>query len=322
LTGLIGRLPRAAIALIAVHGLAGCVSIPARVAEYDAPRPGLEIESAPFYPQARYQCGPAALLTALSHSGVSASLDAVTSLTYIPGRQGSLQTELLATARHYDRLPYRIDGTMSALVAELAAGRPVLVLQNLGVNWYPRWHYAVVVGIDAATDQVILRSGTERRRLTPVRTFLRTWQRGERWGVVMLKPGEMPAEPDRATYSQAVADLEATGHFRAALAAWSAALGRWPGDPAALFGKANAALRLQQYSIAESTYRTILERQPDMHAARNNLAYALAGQGRLREALGEIGTVLDRVGPDDPLRAEYESSARELASRAGVPDPG
>ena len=281
MTDLVGSLPRLAAALIAAVGLSGCTSIPDRVADFDAPAARLEIVSAPFYPQRRYQCGPAALLTVLAHSGVDASLGAVTDLTFIPGRKGSLRTELLATARHYDRLPYQIEGTMSALVDELNAGRPVLVLQNLGVSWSPRWHYAAVVGVDADSDHVILRSGTERRRLTKTSTFLRTWQRGERWAIVMLEPGELPANPARAEYFSAVADMDAT---------------------------------------AEPAYRRLLEQRPAMHAARNNLAYALAGQGRFDEALAEIRRVVERVDRDDPLREEYLSSARELESRSRMAD--
>ena len=320
MTDLVGSLPRLAAALIAAVGLSGCTSIPDRVADFDAPAARLEIVSAPFYPQRRYQCGPAALLTVLAHSGVDASLGAVTDLTFIPGRKGSLRTELLATARHYDRLPYQIEGTMSALVDELNAGRPVLVLQNLGVSWSPRWHYAAVVGVDADSDHVILRSGTERRRLTKTSTFLRTWQRGERWAIVMLEPGELPANPARAEYFSAVADMEATGRFQSALKAWRAALRRWPGAPAALFGEANAALRLDDYATAEAAYRRLLEQRPAMHAARNNLAYALAGQGRFDEALAEIRRVVERVDRDDPLREEYLSSARELESRSRMAD--
>src|SRR2546422_3737218 len=36
--------------------------------------------------------------------------------------------------------------TLSDLLAEVAAGHPVLVFQNLGLHWIPRWHFAVAVG--------------------------------------------------------------------------------------------------------------------------------------------------------------------------------
>lgn len=309
----------ASVVLIAASGLAGCASIPASVSDFGSDEPVSEIESAPFFPQKRYQCGPAALTTVLSHSGVEATLGSVTELTYIPDRQGSLQTELISTARHYDRIPYEIDGTMSALAAELAAGRPVLVLQNLGISWFPRWHYAVVVGVDAASGRVVLRSGTERRRASKIDTFLRTWQRSDYWAVVTLRPGELPANPDRDRYFRAIAGMEAAGHYGSAMSAWNSALDRWPGDAVALFGKANSAYQLGELEVSERTYRSLLHGSPDMHAARNNLAYVLAEQGKLAEALEEMQWLLDHTDDSDPLRDEFESSFSELHARASRP---
>ena len=109
-----------------------------------------------------------------------------------------IEPELLAAARTEGRLPYTVDGTLEAIWQELEVGRPVLVLQNLGVAAIPRWHYAVVVGIDAERGQVILRSGTDERRITPTGAFLHTWRRGGYWGMVVLDPGELPASVDRS----------------------------------------------------------------------------------------------------------------------------
>ena len=306
-----------AILVIAFFCLGGCVSIPNRIAELPAEQSSVELDSTPFYPQERYQCGPAALTTVLSFSGVDAALDTITGLTYIPERKGSLQSELLATARSFERIPYRIEGTLSALAAELTAGRPVLVLQNLGVSWYPRWHYAVVVGIDVATGKLTLRSGTDRRRVIDSEVFLRTWQRGSYWAIVLLRPGELPARPDRDTYLTAVADFESVAHSQATTLAWEAALQYWPRDPLALFGKASVAFQQGRLEEAEQNYRLLLADDPDMYAARNNLAYALARQGRVTEGIEELNKLLGRVAADDPFREEYEASLRELESLTG-----
>lgn len=303
-----------AVLAAGIFGLGGCASIPDRVAALPAAQPSVEITATPFYPQERYQCGPAALTTLLTFSGVDAALDTITDLTYIPGRKGSLQTEMLGTARSFERIPYRIEGTMSVLAAELAAGRPVLVLQNLGVGWHERWHYAVVIGIDVASGDVVLRSGTDRRRVTHANVFLRTWQRSGYWAFVLLRPGELPAEPDRDNYFTAIADFETVGEPQAVWQAWEAALRHWPNDPVALFGKANVAFGQERYEAAEQSYRLLLADHPEMHAARNNLAYALAKQGDVNEALAELHELLGRVAVDDPLRVEYEASLHELES--------
>ncbi|MBT8107653.1 MAG: PA2778 family cysteine peptidase, partial [Gammaproteobacteria bacterium] len=276
----------------------GCASIPDHVREM--PRDGARVELAdtPFHPQSRYQCGPAALTTVLQASGASVELDDIVAKVYIPGRQGSLQLELLAATRTSGRLPYRIDGTLSALLAELQAGRPVLLLQNLGVAAIPRWHYAVAVGIDSEHGRIVLRSGQERRRETPIDVFLRTWSRGDFWGLVTLRPGELPANVDRARYFSAVVGLEQTGQPGTAALAWQAAVQRWPGDTTARFGLGNARLAQGEFPAAEARYRELLLMAPDLIVARNNLALALARQQRLTEALRTIDEA--RQDNDDP----------------------
>jgi hypothetical protein len=64
--------------------------------------------------------------------------------------------------------------------------------------------------------QIVLRSGTDKRRIMRTSVFLRTWQRSGFWAVTTLNPGELPADPDRDRYVEAAAGLEQTGHYRAA----------------------------------------------------------------------------------------------------------
>jgi hypothetical protein len=294
----------------------GCASVPESRRYYGDLEQPFELAETPFYPQERYQCGPAALATLLASSGIRTSPEALTPQVYLPERRGSLQIELLAATRAAGRIPYSIDGTMAAVTAELQAGRPVLVLQNLGTGWFPRWHYAVIVGVNPGTDDVILRSGVTRRRITAVDTFIRTWERGEYWAFVALSPGELPALVDQGRYFRAVADVEATGHHQAAMAGWQAALALWPGSQTAELGVANAAYALGDYPAAESAYRRLLANDPTMLSARNNLAFALAGQGRGDEAIAEIRAVLGMVADDDRLRSQFEASYRELLASA------
>ena len=284
------RWSRLAPALLVL--LTGCASVPPSVGELPYSERAIELEDTPFYPQERYQCGPAALTTVLEKSGATVSLDEVVQKVYLPGRQGSLQFELMGATRTEGRLPYAIDGSLTAVWRELEMGRPVLVLQNLGVAAIPRWHYAVVVGIDAERGEIVLRSGTDRRRVIPIRTFLHTWRRGDYWGMVALVPGELPADADRSRYLQAVAALEQTGRVEEAALAWRAALGQWPGDTVALFGLANAQLALQDFAAAEASYRDLLQRDAGLLAARNNLAVALSEQGKYGAAITEIELAL------------------------------
>jgi tetratricopeptide (TPR) repeat protein len=300
--------------LFVAWAVGGCAAVDERAADFAELIAPVELTSTPFHSQERFQCGPAALTTLLQASDVDVSLESVSDRVYLPGRQGSLQAELLATTRASERIPYRIDPSLKALIAELEAGRPVLVLQNLGVSWKPVWHYAVVIGVDPATERVILRSGTEYRRTTPVKVFLRTWARSDYWGLVALAPGELPANPDRTRFLKAVADFDTKGKTRLAYASWERAVATWPEDPGALFGMANAAFSLHEYGAAETHYRRLLEISPETHAARNNLAYAMARQGRAIEAIEEIEFILQAVASDDPFRTDYEDSWSEIAA--------
>jgi tetratricopeptide (TPR) repeat protein len=294
----------------------GCASVPPSVGELPYPERAIELEDTPFHPQERYQCGPAALTTVLETSGAEVLLDDMVEKVYLPGRQGSLQFELMAATRTEGRLPYVIDGTLAAVWRELEMGRPVLVLQNLGVSAIPSWHYAVVVGIDARRGEVMLRSGTDRRRVTPVRTFLHTWRRGDYWGMVALVPGEMPAAVDRSRYLEAIAALEQAGRSEEAALAWQAALAHWPGDTVALFGLANAQFALQDFPAAEASYRELLRQDSGLFAARNNLALVLLEQGKQDAALAEIESALaDNRDPEleDALRDTEATIRRRTA---------
>ena len=81
---------------------------------------------------------------------------------------------------------YPLAARFDAILAELDAGHPVLVLQNLMFDWWPQWHLAVVVGYDAAQETVILNTDTREHYAMPYPAFLATRGRAERWAVVVL----------------------------------------------------------------------------------------------------------------------------------------
>lgn len=302
--------------------LTGCASIPADIAALDTGQSSIELVDTPFFPQERYQCGPAALATAIGSSGITVDEQYLVDRVYLPGRQGSLQVELLAATRSVGRLPYVIDGTLQGLWNELAAGRPVVVLQNLGVAAIPRWHFAVVVGLDTESDEVVLRSGVERRRVTPLATFLRTWRRSDYWGFVVLRPDELPTGVDRQRYLKAVAALEQAGRLQEAAVAWQLAMQEWPGNLVALFGLGNIELALGNNAEAERYFLALLEFDDGSVAARNNLAVALAGQGRFGEAMEQLA--IARSDATDPAitaeLADTEALIIEMARDAASPE--
>jgi hypothetical protein len=135
--------------------------------------------------------------------------------------------------------------------------------------------------------------------------------------MVVLAPGELPAAVERSRYLEAIAALEQVGRVEEAALAWQAALGEWPGDTVALFGLANAQFAGQDFRAAEATYRELLLRDPDLSAARNNLALVLAEQGNQEAAMTEIRSALsDNRDPalEDQLRDTEATIRRRMAS--------
>lgn len=279
--------------------------------------PAVELVGVPFFPQSRYQCGPAATATVLATAGFEATPEALVPEMYLPGRRGSLQAEIAAAVRRQGALPFVIAPGLEGLLAELRDGRPVLVLQNLGLPAVPAWHYAVVVGFDPVTKRLLLRSGTERRQQVSTRRFLQTWESAGRWGIVVLRPGELPADPDPLRYLKAVAAVESVGLADSARRAYAAALDRWPSHPVAMLGLANSLHALGRDEEAVGHYRSLLADKPDHVIARNNLAEALASLGCYEMALRTIDEAPASPSLDEVLGAAVAATRREIVERRG-----
>lgn len=203
---------------------------------------------------------------------------------------------MLAAARRNGTIPFRLDPTLASLLAELENGQPVIVLQNLGLSWAPRWHYAVVIGYDLPRQELILRSGSTRRLVTPIRTFEHTWKRGGHWAIVAAAPGRIPVTANEHAYIDAVIAFEKVAHASQAEVAFAAAADRWGGNMLAWIGAGNSAFRQQKWHSAEQAFRRAVELAPDSAATLNNLALALAELHRFDEAVDMARKAVDLGG--------------------------
>lgn len=301
-TAAAARLPLSVL-LAGVLLLAGCAhpSGPLSRLMGGAAQP-VELVEVPFQPQTAYHCGPAALAMVLGWSGVAADPQRLATELYIPAKKGTLQPELLARARRYGRLAYVIPPRLSALLRELEAGHPVLVLQNLGLSWYPVPHYAVVIGAEPRSGNLILRSGTQRRHIVAAETFDRTWARTKRWGIVVLPPGELPATATQAKLFQALADLDTSSSPAKTLPTWRAAETRFPHDSHFPLGLANALYHSGQLDAAAAVLKNALERLPRHNAALyNNLAQIEADRGNWDAAEAAAAKAVNLGGPFLPI---------------------
>ena len=271
--------------------LGGCANFFPQTAElrdrwpHDLPEQ-IELTQVPFFPQTEYQCGPAALATTLAHLTVPVTADDLVEQIYIPARKGSVQVEMLAAPRRYGIVSYTLAPRMADVLREIAAGNPVIVLQNYS-TWpiLKFWHYAVAIGFDSVDGTLQLRSGEEERLSIPLGIFEYTWKDGGNWAMVAVPPERIPATAERARYFDSIVAVERAGQPAAAAVAYERFLERWPDDLGASIGLANATYALGHLAKVETVLRGALEKHPDSTIVINNLAHTLSDAGRSEEAL-------------------------------------
>ena len=278
----------------------------------------VEWTAVPFFPQDEYQCGPAALATVLSYGGVSVTPEALVDQVYLPSRQGSLQIEMLATPRRYGRVSYQLAPRYSDLLREVAAGNPVVVLQDVG-PLFTQWHYAVVNGFDYPSGTVYLRSGQLAREKMPFTYFERIWIKGGHWAMVAMPPDRIPVTATEEGWMAAVLAMARVDNGNAATQAYAAALKRWPDNLAAAIGLANQYHARGALADAITVLRAARQRHPQSVIVLNNLAQTLSDQGRHAEALAQIDKAAD---PKSPFAADVRATRQLILQRMGQQKAG
>ncbi len=266
------------------------------------------LNSVLFYPQKAYQCGPAALAMALEWSGVPSNPEVLVPEVFTPSRKGSLQSTMIAASRRHGRIAYSVSGP-DALLAELSAGHPVIVLQNLGLSWFPAWHYAVVIGYDLRKAVIVLHSGITPRKQISLRLFENTWSRSDYWGLLVLPPSQLPATATEREYISAILGLEKTSQWKAAVEGYETALKRWPDSLLAHIGLGNSYYALGDFESAEKIFREATCYYPTEGSVFNNLAQVLWKQGKNQEALRAAYKAVKLGGP---LANKYQKTLEEI----------
>ena len=311
---------RTAGALLMAALLGGCVALNPLVPQTVALRTAwpenvahqAELTQVPFVAQDDYQCGPAALSMALQWSGVQPSLPQLVEQVWLPSRKGSLQLEMLAAPRQHGRVAYRLAPSFADLLREVAAGNPVIVLQDVG-TMFTQWHYAVVNGFDYATGSLFLRSGTQPRQEMPFTAFERTWMKGGYWAMVVLPPDKIAASATPERWLDAVIAMSRVAAPASTNAAYNAMLTRWPGNLPAAIGLANQLHAAGRLEDAAGVLRMALMRDSQSVIVRNNLAQTLSDMGRHAEALEILAPV-----PTDakaPFAAEVKATRQLIHDR-------
>lgn len=232
--------------------------------------------------------------------------------TLIPAKGGTLQVELVSTARANGLLVYPLEPTFDALLSELGKQHPVIVLVNRGYSWYPLWHYAPVTGYDVQKRTILMHFSDRPNEALPIATFAALWKRSGNWGVVLMPPGHLlPVSASPKTLLRAAYDLEKTGMTDDAIIAYQSALLRWPKDIDIHFALANAYYHSHQLTKAEQSYRKLLSLEPAHPLALNNLADLLCRTGRSNDALRVIRkAVTDNI----EMQSIIKSTRKEIVN--------
>lgn len=276
------------------------------------------IPEVPFYPQQEYFCGPTTLAEVAGFYGLNKDPATIAPATFIPGLQGTLQIEMVAATRQLGLVAYAQRGTMAQLLSLVAENIPVIVLQNNSIAWYPQWHYAVVIGYDLHSKEVILHTGVTEAYRLDFSTFERTWARGSYWLLAMLPPGKTSPLLEPFIYTKASQDLLNTQQVHSGIAALQSATTQWPDYWLPYFLLGNYYFSSQPTEAARWFEKGLPFAQQEI-SYLNNYAVLLSEQGCKAKATTLIEAALQLSPHDSNLLDSQQqiNSAKKTEPAAG-----
>jgi tetratricopeptide (TPR) repeat protein len=241
-----------------------------------------KIMTVPFIKQSKNHCAPASLLMIFESLGKKTDLRLLSSQMITPGANGTYSTDLISSIRRQGMLGVEVNNLENLLV-EINAGNPVLVFQNLGFSFYPRWHYAVALGYELKGPDVILHSGTDKYLKTDMRLFERTWELAGNWGLVVIAPGKLSATGTELAHASSASGLERIGKLAEAQISYESILAKWPKSLPAMMGLGNIKYAEKNFKQSMSYLKQATQYHPESSMAWHNLAIA-QGVARKMEA--------------------------------------
>jgi hypothetical protein len=238
---------------------------------------------APFIAQTKYQCGPAALAMAANYVDKNVEVNQLSEMLYTPKSQGTYQNDLLAATRRLGLLAVPVSN-MKQLFHELNNSHPILVFQNLGLSWIPKWHYALVIGYDLKSNEILMHSGEIKNFRLKISTFESTWGRVNHWGLVILQPGTLLETATESDMVAATAGLETAGQSLFAKKSYEVILDKWPTSLGALVGLGNIYYQLNDLENSRINLKKAILAHPEASGAWYNYAIILSALKRSQEA--------------------------------------
>ena len=229
--------------------------------------------SIPFVKQSDYYCGPASLSMIMKNLNYAGEMNELAKQMYTPKQKGSLKSDLASTTRRQGLMGIQLSN-LDSILKELANKNPVLVFQNMGLSWYPAWHYAVATGYDLDNRTITLHTGKYQYKEVNLGEFERSWDLGGKWSMVILPPGKISVSADELSHVIAAAGLEQTGKIKEAELSYISIIEQWEYSFGALIGLGNITYARNDYTASIKYLTQATKHHPESAIAWHNLATA------------------------------------------------
>ena len=301
------RLGRTLCAPTALLALTACVTMTPRT--QPASPTAQVIPNVPMQKWGIESCGAGSLSTVLQHYGDTTSMQEWDA-TLPKMRGGVLSIDMLLAARKRGFDAQLVTGTPESIGAELAAGRPVIlmlrVIDSVGTH-LDFFHYVVVDGVDRERCLIRTQWGDRQGRWTTFAKLEKPWAGGGH-AAILIHPRDELSDQLRAAVV-----LEDKGDYAAAAKSYRDLLSRHPDSALLWTNLGNANVQLGRRGEAEDDFRKALDADPKSRDAMNNLAWLLYQQKRLDEAESFARKAASLNGPDSYL--VLDTLARVLAAK-------
>lgn len=154
------------------------------------PRPARHlIGDVPYLRQERFFCGPACLAMVFGYYGVLIPQQRLADELYQRKLSGSLNLDLLISARKHGFAAGMHRGSLELLRDYLRRDIPVIALVRVSSR-PERYHYLVVIGYDDGEKTLTVHSGETRTGQLGYGEFDRVWEAADRWMLTVERKKE------------------------------------------------------------------------------------------------------------------------------------
>jgi predicted Zn-dependent protease len=254
--------------------LLACVSCATRTPVTDKLQRHAEsfrIKNVPVIEQKDHHCGPATLAMVMQYHGKKKSPEELAQGLFHKKLKGSFFSEVKARARSEGMMVLEVNDLEKAF-AEVRAGNPVIILENNGFPLFPRWHFAVLTGMDFDGPDVYLNDGDDEVNERDMRWFERSFILGGRRTLVVLPPEKLSQTSSEIEHVEAATMLEAAGKIPEAKTAFLSILKRWPESLLGSLGAANNLYATGEKKEALEILKKSSDAHPDSPLIWHNLA--------------------------------------------------